>query len=239
MKTKNNVSFTIMKRELSAYFTAPAAYITGGLFLILTGLIFFSTFFIIKRSELRPFFNLLPYVLSIFVPALTMRIFAEEKKSGSFETLMTMPVTEFQVVAGKYLAALISAAVMVAPTVFYAVTVRIFGEIDYGPVIGGYTGTVFLCAAYSAIGVYCSACTKNQILAFFESLAISILLTAAGKYVLFLPAGIVKFISFISIGTHFDAIAKGIVDSRDIIYFASLISIFIMLTVRKLQNEKN
>ena len=144
---KSSPAIIIMRRELGAYFTSPVAYIVTGLFLIITGVMFFTTFYLYNRAELRNMFTLMPVILSLFIPALTMRLFAEEKKSGSLETLMTLPVTEFDVVLGKFLAAFISSLTMIAPTLFYLLGILPFGTPDAGPVIGGYIGTVFLCAA--------------------------------------------------------------------------------------------
>ena len=222
-----------MKRELGAYFSNPAAYIVTGLFLIFSGILFFSTFFLNGRAELRNFFSLLPLLLSLFVPALTMRLFSEELRSGSFETLMTLPVTEAQVVLGKFLAAFLTSACMILPSLFYVVTALVFGKPDFGPIVGGYAGALFLCAAFSAIGIFASGMTKNQIIAFFTALAICFVLTLLGALVIFLPAPLVKFFSWLSASSHFQSISRGIVDSRDILYFASATIIFILLTIKR------
>ena len=232
MKKKNS-TFIIMRRELGAYFTNPAAYIVGGLFLIFSGILFFSTFFLNGRAELRNFFSLLPILLSLFVPALTMRLFSEELRSGSFETLMTLPVTEAQVVIGKFLAAFATSAAMLLPTLFYVVTACVFGKPDAGPIVGGYIGALFLCAAYSAVGIFSSGITKNQIIAFFTALALCFALTLLGSLLVFLPAPLVKFFAWVSATTHFQSISRGIVDSRDILYFAALCAVFLLLTVRR------
>ena len=136
LNKKHAPAAVIMKRELGAYFTSPVAYIVTALFLVITGITFFVFFFFQDRAELRSYFSLLPILLSFFIPALTMRLFAEEKRSGSIETLMTLPVTESDVAAGKWLAAFLSAAAMVAPTMLYVIPLFIFGSQDMGPVIG-------------------------------------------------------------------------------------------------------
>ena len=230
---KKNSTFIIMRRELAAYFTNPAAYIVSGLFLIFSGILFFSTFFLNGRAELRNFFSLLPLLLSLFVPALTMRLFSEELRSGSFETLMTLPVTEAQVVVGKFLAAFITSAAMILPTLFYVVTACVFGKPDAGPIVGGYVGALFLCASYSAVGIFASGITKNQIIAFFTALALCFALTLLGTLLVFLPAPLVRFFAWLSATTHFQSISRGIVDSRDILYFAALCAVFLLLTVRR------
>ena len=229
---------TIMRRELSSYFTSPIAYIVAALFLVFSGFLFFSTFFLAKRAELRDFFQSLPMLFSFFIPALTMRLFSEEKKSGSLETLMTLPVTELDVVLGKYLAALISSLFMLVPTVSYVIACNIFGHPDAGPIWGGYIGAVFLAAAFSAIGLFSSSVTKNQILAFFVALAICMFLTFVSSFVVLLPPFIANLFTFISASSHFDSISRGILDSRDLVYFVSVTVFFVALTVRCLNKSR-
>ena len=235
---QKNPTFIIMKRELKSYFSGPIGYIVTGLFLIISGFIFFSTFFLQNRAELRSFFSLLPILLSFFVPALTMRVFAEEKRVGSIETLMTLPVTETNVVAGKFLAVFIETLVMIAPTLFYVVAAEIFGEPDYGPIVGGYIGAIFLCACFVAIGLFASSATKNQIIAFFVGFVICIVLTLIDSFLVLLPASIVSTLSFLSANVHFSSIAKGIIDTRDLLYFISLGALFFVCTVKIQQQAK-
>ncbi len=228
-----------MRRELQSYFSGPTAYIVTGLFLVISGITFFSTFFIQNRAELRGFFSLLPLLLSFFVPALTMRLFAEEKRSGSIETLMTLPVTESDVVAGKYMAAVVCTLTMIAPTLFYVVTAAVFGSPDYGPVVGGYIGAVFLSAAFCAVGIFASSVTKNQIIAFFTAFIICIVLTMIDTFLIVLPASAVSFLSYLSANSHFTSISRGIIDTRDLLYFVSLTALFFVLTVKVEQRERN
>lgn len=236
-KTKS-AALIIFKRELKAFYTSPTAYIVSGLFVGITGFMFFSTFYLNNRAQLRDLFQTLPLLLSFFVPALTMRLFAEERRSGSIETLMTLPITETSVVCGKYLSCLVSTLIMIAPTLFYLIPLCIFGNPDFGPIIGGYIGVVFLCACYAAIGIFASSVTKNQILAFFLAWVICIVLTMVDSFMVFLPSSIIGFFTFISANAHFTSISRGIVDSRDIIYFVSLASLFFVLTVKMEQKAK-
>ena len=232
-KTKaKNPAFVIMRRELRSYYSGPIGYIVTGLFLVINGLLFFAAFFLQNRAELRNFFSMLPMLLSFFIPAVTMRVFSEEKRVGSIETLMTLPVREIDVVTGKYLAVLIESLVMLAPTLFYVITAEVFGSPDYGPSIGGYLGAIFIIAAYSAIGLFCSSITKNQIIAFAVAMAICLALTFVESFLVFLPDGIVKLFSFISASVHFGSISKGILDTRDLLYFVSLTALFFVCTVR-------
>ena len=228
----------ILRRELSAYFTSPVAYIVCALFLVFSGFLFFSTFFLAGRAELRGFFETLPLVFSFFIPALTMRVFSEENRSGSMETLLTLPVTELDVVTGKYLASFISSVVLLGPTLFYVIACCIFGKPDAGPIIGGYLGAVFLAAAFSAIGVFASSVTKNQIVAFFVGFAICIVLSLINMFGMLLPGPVVSFTTFISATSHFNSISRGIIDTRDVIYFLSVTALFFVLTVRSVRNSR-
>ena len=225
---------TIMGRELKSYFTSPIAYIVTVCFLLLSGFLFFPTFFLEDRAELRYFFQNLPVLFSLFIPAMTMRLFSEEKKSGSLETLMTLPVTSLDVVLGKYFAALISSLFMLLPTLSYLIACNIFGHPDAGPIWGGYIGAIFLAAAFSAIGLFSSSITNNQILSLFVALAICIFLTFVSSFVVLLPPFLANMLTFISASSHFDSIARGILDSRDLIYFVSVTVLFVALTVRRL-----
>lgn len=227
-----------MRRELGSYFSSPVAYIVTGLFLLISGVMFFSTFFLQRRAELREFFSMLPVLFSFFIPALTMRLYAEEKRSGSIETLLTLPVTDAQVAAGKFLAAFVSSAALLAPTVFYVITAYVFGTPDFGTIAGGYIGALFLCAAYSAIGVFASSLTKNQIIAFFTAFIICIALAMLSAFLIFLPAGAVSFFSAFSATEHFTSVSRGIIDSRDLLYFVSVTLIFLCLTIMHEKHER-
>lgn len=237
-KSKSPIN-VIFKRELHSYFTSPVAYIVTGLFLIFSGVMFFSTFFIIGRADLRNFFGLLPLLFSFFIPALTMRSFSEETRSGSLETLMTLPVTSFDVVMGKYLASFAFSCTMLVPTLFYVLTAAIFGSPDYGPIIGGYIGGIFLAGSFAAIGLFASSITKNQIVAFFIAFSISILLAMIDSFLFLLPASLVDFIGFFSAGNHFSSISRGILDSRDLLYFISVTVLFFAMTVKSLSSRRS
>ena len=235
----------VMKRELKAYFTSPVAYIVTVLFLLVSGIFFYfgfmplyAGFFLSDRAELRAFFSALPHILTFIIPAVTMRLFAEENRSGSIETLMTLTVTETDVVTGKYLASFIGSLIMLMPTLFFIIPAEVYGSPDYGPIIGGFIGAIFLCASLTAIGIFSSAITKNQIIAFLAGLGICVVLTSIDFLLIFLPAGLASFLSIISAKAHFTSIARGIIDTRDFIYFISLTALFFTATVKVKQLEK-
>ncbi|OEU84766.1 MAG: ABC transporter, partial [Desulfobacterales bacterium S5133MH4] len=183
---------------------------------------FFTTFFLYGQANLRNFFGMLPIIFSFVVPAITMRLFAEELNVGSYETLLTMPVTFRDVVLGKFLAAVAFIVAMLAPTLAYPITVSFLGDLDWGPVAGGYLGAVLLGAAFSAIGLFASSLTRNQIIAFIIGVTICFSLTLVDKMLFFLPQSLVGFMEYLGAGFHFENISKGILDSRDIVYFVSV-----------------
>ncbi len=212
----------VFRREFKSYFTSPIAYIVIVVFLVVTGWFFFSTFFLQGRADLRGYFDLLPLVLSFVIPAVCMRLFSEERANGSYEMLLTLPVSAGQILAGKFLAALAFVAVMLAPTIAYPISVSFFGNLDWGPAVGGFIGALFLSAAYTAIGTFASSLTRNQIVAFIVATAICFFLWFVDKVLFLVPGFLTGVLAYIGADYHFKNIAKGIVDSRDLIYFLSV-----------------
>ena len=217
--------FIIFKREVRTFFSSPVAYIVITLFLLLTGWFFFSTFFLSERADMRDFFNLLPIVFSFIIPALTMRLFAEEYRSGSFEISTTLPISLIDIITGKFLATLFFVIVMLIPTMIYPMLIGFLGDLDPGPVIGGYAGAVLLAGAYSSLGILASSLTNNQIVAFIISAAGCFFLTIISSMIIFIPSFLTGFFQFIGAVFHFNNIAKGIIDSRDLVYFVSVMII--------------
>jgi len=212
----------IFRKEFAAYFVSPIAYIVISIFLLVTGWLFFSTFFLFNQANLRNFFSLLPITFSFVVPAVTMRLFSEEFNVGSYEVLLTLPVTCADVVLGKFLAAVAFVSAMLIPTLSYPVTISLLGELDWGPVVGGYVGTVLLAGAFAAVGLFASSLTRNQIVAFIIGVAICFSLTLVDKMLFFLPQSLLGLLEYLGAGFHFENISKGVIDSRDILYFLSV-----------------
>jgi ABC-2 type transport system permease protein len=212
----------IFKKEFRTYFVSPIAYIVISVFLIVIGWFFFSTFFLFNQTSLRNFFAWLPIIFAFVIPAVTMRLLAEELNVGTFEILLTMPVTYRDVVLGKFLASVAFVAAMLVPTLAYPVTVSFLGDLDWGPVIGGYVGAILLGAAFSAVGLFASSVTRNQIVAFIIGVAICFALVLIDKILFFLPTPLVGVLGYLGAGFHFENISKGILDSRDILYFLSV-----------------
>jgi len=212
----------IFRKEFRSYFVTPIAYIVIAIFLLVTGWFFFATFFLIGQATLRNFFGLLPIIFSFVIPAVTMRLFSEELNIGSYEILMTMPVTFSDVVIGKFLAAVAFVVAMLIPTLAYPITVSSMGQMDWGPVIGGYIGAVLLGAAFCAVGLFASSLTRNQIIAFIFGMTICFVLTLIDKMLFFLPRSLLGVLAYLGADYHFQNISKGIIDSRDLIYFFSV-----------------
>lgn len=217
----------IMRKELNDFFVSPIAYIVISIFLLVTGFLFFLTFFLNGQASLRGFFDLLPLIFSFAIPAITMRLFAEEFSSGSMEVMMTLPLSHGEIVVGKFLAALVFICVMLLPTLAYAFTVALFGDLDWGPVIGGYAGAILLGGAFAAIGIFASTLTRNQIIAFIVGALFCFSLTLVDKLLVFFPSSVLGLFSQIGADYHFHNIARGVIDSRDLLYFAGVIFLFL------------
>jgi ABC-2 type transport system permease protein len=222
-----NLAIQIFKKEFKGYFVSPIAYIVISIFLILTGWFFFSTFFLYGQAEMRNFFSLLPIIFSFIIPAITMRLFSEEFNTGSYELILTMPVSALDIILGKFLAASAFVGIMLLPTFFYGIFISGIGDLDWGPVIGGYLGALMLAASFAAIGLFASSLTRNQIIAFIIGMTFCFLLTLIDKMLFFLPDKALNVFQYLGADFHFQNISKGIIDSRDILYFLSVC--FVML----------
>lgn len=234
----NNI-YPIFKKEIRSYFSSPIAYIFITLFLLLSGYFFGSTLFLQNQADLRSVFGFwIPFFLTIFVPAVTMRLIAEEKRSGTLEVLVTMPIRDSEIILGKYLAALVLLVAAIGLTFTYPLTISILGNPDGGGILGGYLGLVLMGASYLAIGIYISSLTKNQIVAFIISLAIIFSLYILDKTLMLVPGGLASILEYLAIDYHFSNIARGVIDTRDLIYYFSLIFLGLFLATRTLSNRK-
>ncbi|MBM3129163.1 MAG: ABC transporter permease [Chloroflexi bacterium] len=232
--------WAITQRELKAYFVSPIAYVVSALFLIAMGYLFALILINTREASLRNLFSNMIFVLLIVAPALTMRLLAEEQRMGTIELLLTAPVHDWQVVLGKFLGSFILFVVMLlAPTLYYVLILQVFGPPDYGPILTGYLGFVLIGAAYLAVGVFGSSVTQNQIIAFFVSLVILLLLwiaDAAGG--VFGPGAVSDALTYIALPRHFNDLFRGVVDTSDIVYAFSLVAIFLFLATQVLQTKR-
>ncbi len=233
---------TIFKREIGYYFNSLVAYIFIDVFLIVTGILFFTGFFEIGQADMRGFFALLPWVFLFFVPAVTMRLWAEERAAGTMEVVMTLPVKDWEVMMGKYLAALAFLIIPVALSFPLALICVRAAEVppDMGPIWGGYIGAILLGAAYLAVGIYFSSLTDNQIIALIITIVFLavLLLIENDVFLMKLPKLVQPFFAFVGLGGHFQSIGRGVVDFRDILYYLSLIFFFLFLTMRSVESRK-
>jgi ABC-2 type transport system permease protein len=233
-----NAATTIAKREIRTFFNSPVAYLVVTVFMLISGYLFFSQLFLEKSADMRQYFGVTPLLFSFIVPALTMRLLAEEKGSGTLELLITMPVRDWEVVLGKFLAGLAMVATIVGMTFVYAITVMMLGPIDKGAAFTGYLGLLLLGGSYAAIGVMASSFTRNQIVAFILAFAISFALFLAGKVVQIAPEWLKPVLAFISTDVHFESLAKGVMDTRDILYYVSLMVVSLVIATASLESRK-
>jgi ABC-2 type transport system permease protein len=225
----------IVRRELSSYFATPVAYVFITIFLLLAGWFTFylGGFYERGQADLTPFFSFHPWLYLFLIPAISMRLWAEERKSGTIELLLTMPVTMLQAVIGKFLAAWIFAGIALALTFPIWITVNYLGDPDNGVIVASYLGSWLMAGAFLAIGSCISAATRNQVVAFILSLVVCLVLLLAGLPMVLdvlgavLPQVLVDAVASLSFLTHFNAITKGVIDLRDLIWFALMIGFWL------------
>ena len=229
----------IFKKELKSYFNSPMAYIFLVVFAIVTGYFFTNTFFLFNQSNMRALFNIVPLVYLFFIPAITMGLIAREKNIGTMEVISTLPIKDVEFVVGKFLSALSLIALGLAFTLIHFFTlVNVGTNIDYGAVFTGYLGLLMLGSVYASVGTFSSSVTDNQVIAFIISVFIVLIFFLMDKMLYFMPVSIAGLIQYISVDYHLSNISRGVIDSRNIIYFASLIGFFLFTTVRILEIRK-
>lgn len=221
----------VYKRELSGYFNSPIAYIFIVVFLLLASWLFFRGYFLYAQADLRPFFSLLPWMFLFFVPAVSMRLWAEERKLGTAELLLTLPVRDEEIILGKFLAGLTLVTLTVILEFPLLLLTAYLGDVDPGPVIGGVLGSVFLGGAYLAIGLFLSSVTDNQIVAFILGVVVSFGLFIVGENLVLItaPPALAPLMHSLGLGAHFESMGRGVIDSRDVIYYLSVILFFLYL----------
>lgn len=238
--------FPILKKEFNSFFASPIAYLVIGVFLLVNGLflwIFNDDFNILNAgfADLNSFFYLSPWILLFLIPAITMKMFADEFQTGTIEILKTRPISNWQIVLGKFFAALLLIAIAIIPTFVYIYSVyqlgNPIGNIDFGSSIGSYLGLFLLSASYAAVGLYTSTLSKNQIVAFLLGILIVFFLYYGFDAIANLFGNSSYTIQLLGINEHFKSISRGVIDTRDILYFLSVITFFLFLTKQKLSNE--
>ena len=247
----------IWKKEMRLYVTSPVAYVVFTFFLLITGW-FFSQIFLyysdasmksfmqpqmapnlsITDNVMRPLFTNMSVVLLFFIPMLTMRLFAEEKKSGTIELLLTYPVRDGEVLLGKYLAALTLFAILLGLTLLYPAIIASFARMEWGPILSGYLGLLLTGATFLAIGVLVSSLTENQIVAGFGTFGVLLALWIVGWGAEWAGGNLRAVLQFLSIPEHTDGFHRGVIDTKDLIYFGSAIAVALFLTLRSLDSKR-
>ncbi|MFZ5610210.1 MAG: ABC transporter permease [Pseudomonadota bacterium] len=230
---------SVFKREFKGYFATPLALVFILVFLVMTGIFtfFVGDFFARGQADLKAFFSFHPWLYLFLAPALAMRLWAEERRSGTLELLLTLPISTLGAVTGKFLAAWAFASVALALTFPLWLTVNLLGEPDNGVILASYLGSSLMLGAYLAIGSALSATTRNQVIAFVATASVSFLFTVAGLPLVlaafqgWAPQGLVELIGALSFLSHFNAIEQGVIDARDVVYFASVIAVWLYATV--------
>lgn len=226
---------TIFRREMGAYFATPLAYVFIIAFLVMAGVMtfFMGNFLERGQADLVSFFQFHPWLYVVLIPAIAMRLWAEEVQNGTIELLLTLPVTPFQAVLGKFLAAWVFIAVTLSLTFPIWLTVNYLGDPDNGTILAGYVGSWLMAGGYLAIGAFVSALTRNQVIAFVLGVSFCFVITLAGSPVVlglitnWVGDDVVIFIASLSFLTHFQDLMKGVIDGRDLVYFFSLIILFL------------
>lgn len=237
----------IIKRELSCYFTSPVAYVFMVIFLLLCGFFTFSVshFYEIGQADLRTFFQWHPWIYLFLVPSVAMRLWSEEKRLGTIELLLTLPITTFQAVMGKFLSAWMFIFICLFLTFPMVLTVLYLGNPDLGVIFCAYCGSLLMAGAYLSIGSFTSSITRNQVISFILSVVICLFLVLAGwppvTYFFsgWAPSWVTDFLAGLSFMTHYESIQRGVLDIRDIVYFISVIVFMLSLTGVILQNYRN
>ena len=232
-------TWTFTTKELKSFFNSPVAYVILTLFLLIAGWFFTAGLFLLNQAELRDLFSaVVPLAYLFFVPAITMRLIAEEKKSGTLELLVTLPVRDSEIILGKFFASLILLGTALFLTFAYPMTLAVLGDPDGGAFMGGYFGLLLMGGSYLAIGVFTSGLTQNQIVAFITGFVLIFLFFMLDKVVIFFPGAVASVLEYLSMTYHLDNIARGIIDTRDLVYFGSVITVFLFLAVRTLESRR-
>ena len=232
-------TITIFKRELKSFFDSPMAYVFLIVFALLNGWFFTTTFFLYGQSDLRTLFNIVPLVYLFFIPGVTMGLISREKGLGTIEIISTLPIEDRDIVLGKYLSAVALIGIALLSTFIHFITLSTFGNsIDYGAVFTGYLGLILVGSVYASIGVFSSAVTDNQVISFIIGIAIIFVFWLFDKILIFMPDFLAGTIQYLSVEFHLSNISRGVIDTRNIIYFGSVIGFFLFLTTRLVESRR-
>ncbi|MHC4164837.1 MAG: ABC transporter permease [Planctomycetota bacterium] len=227
---------TIARKEFRQMFLSPIAYVFLVVFIFFVTFMFFRDFFLIQQTSMAQFFGLFPIAFAVVLPGVAMRVWAEERKQGTIEFLLTSPIEAWHIVVGKFLACLALVVLCVVFTLWVPITVATYGDVDLGPVIGGYLGSILMGGACIAIAMFLSAFTQDQIVSFLVGVIVLLTLVLLGHpYIAseFGPGSLMgKFARVVSPTTHFESIGRGVIDVRDVYYFVAMTALFLYLNAR-------
>ena len=230
---------TIYKKELRSFFNTPMAYIFLVVFALVNGYFFTNTFFLYNQSDMRSLFGIVPLVYLFFIPAVSMGLISREKSLGTIEIITTLPVRERDIVIGKFLAGLSLILIALLTTLIHYITlINVGTTIDHGAVFTGYLGLALLGGVYTAVGIFSSSLTENQVIAFIVGIAIVITFFLMDKLLVFVPSGLAGLIQYLSTEFHLSNMSRGVIDTRNIVYFGSVIGFFLFMTTRVLESRK-
>jgi ABC-2 type transport system permease protein len=230
--------WAIARRELYSYFVSPIAYVVGALFLVVSGFLFSIILGLSNEASMRSLFGNFAVIFLFIVPALTMRLLAEEQRTGTMELLLTAPVRDSQLVLGKFLGALLLLLGILAVTSIYPLVLVLAGNPDRGPILAGYLGVILQGAAFLAIGLFASSLTQNQVIAALLAFVILLLLWLADALGNFTTGRIGDLFRFLSITRHLDEFPRGVIDTRNVLYFLSVIAAALFFTVQSVQARR-
>ena len=223
-------------KEMKSYFNSPMAYIFLVIFAVINGYFFTRTFFLFNQSDMRSLFNIVPLIYIFFIPAVTMSLIAREKNLGTMEVMSTLPLKDMDFVLGKFLSALSLIVIGLLITLIHFLTLTQVGtNVDYGAVFTGYLGLALAGAVYSSVGIFASSLTDNQVVAFIIGIFIVIIFFLMDKMLMFVPVSLTGLIQFLSVDYHLSNISRGVIDSRNLIYFSSVVGFFLFMTIRVLE----
>lgn len=228
----------IAQRQFLSYFNGPVAYIVLCLMLLSLGIFFWQPFFLKGHATVRDLFEVLSVILVFGLPAMSMGLLAEEKRTGTIELLITMPVRDAEVVIGKFLGVLGLYGVLLLLTLSYPISVSTLGNLDWGPVMAGYLGIFLQGAALLAIGILASSLTENQLIAFFVALVVGGLLWILNRFIAFAPSQLTGLVEWLSIESHRKSMSRGVIDTRDLLYFLTLALFALLMAFRSLESRR-
>ncbi len=227
-------AWTLTKKELQSYFDSPVAYVVLSIFLLLTGWFFSNGLFLENTASLRSVFDIVPFIFLFFIPAITMSTFAEERRAGTLELLLTMPVRDWQVILGKLMAVTLFLLVAIGMTLIYTFAVASLGDVDFGATFGGYLGLFLLGMTCGSIGIMASSMTRNQIVAFILGFGIIFVLYLMDKVTAFVPGSMSGAIQYLGTDFHYQNLLRGVVDTRDVLYYFSMTAFAGLVTMYSL-----